>query len=127
MLKSFSTIPLALAAALLLPACAASPDSPEAPQSAEQSLLQSATPGPGATVQGPVNQLQLRFSRPVRLDEVTITGSDGTTMPMMVTAAGANANYSIPVSGLGTGTYTVAWRASVDGVPQQGSYRFTVR
>src|SRR5688572_9349797 len=91
----------------LLGACAAAPPAP--PTVASQSILQSSTPADGATVQGPVDSLELRFSPPARLGEMTVTGSDGLTMPMMVTAVGEVPRYSISLSGLGPGTYTVNW------------------
>ena len=115
----------ALVAAGLLGACAAAP--PAAPASIGQSILQSSDPGDGATVDGPVERLELRFSPPARLTEVTVTGSDGLQMPVMVTAAGEAAYYSIPLPGLEAGSYTVQWRASAAGSEHRGSFGFTVR
>ena len=109
----------------LLGACAAAP--PAEPAAAAQSILQGSTPADGATVEGPVDSLELRFSPPARLGELTVTGSDGLTMPMMVTAAGEVSSYSIPVSDLGPGAYMVQWRASAGGTSHQGTIRFTVR
>ena len=109
----------------LLGACAVAP--PAAPAAAVQSILQSSTPAAGSTVRGPVDSLELRFAPPARLGELTVTGSDGLTMPMMVTAVGEVSRYSIPLSGLGPGTYTVKWQAIAAGTSHQGSFRFTVR
>ena len=109
----------------LLGACAAAP--PTATATASQSILLSSKPADGSTVPGPVHSFELRFSPPAHLSELTLTGSDGLTMPMMVTAVGEVANYSIPLPGLGPGTYTVDWRASAAGTPHRGSFRFTVR
>jgi methionine-rich copper-binding protein CopC len=115
----------ACAAMALLNGCAAAP--PAEPVAAVQSILYSSTPADRSTVAGPVTEIALRFSPPARLDEMTVTGSDGMTMPMMVTAAGEVSSYSIPVSDLETGAYTVQWRASAGGTPHQGTIRFTVR
>ncbi|MBA3511080.1 copper resistance CopC family protein [Sphingomonas sp.] len=115
----------ALAAMALLGACAEAP--PADPAATAQSILQSSTPAHGSTVVGPVDSLELRFSPPARLLELTVTGSDGLTMPMMVTAVGEVARYSIPLSGLQAGAYTVNWRAAVAGTSHSDSFRFTVR
>ena len=120
-----STAWFAFAVMALLNACAAAP--PAEPAAVTQSILQSSTPADGSTVEGPITELKLRFSPPARLDELTVTGSDGMTMPMMVTAAGEVSAYSIPVSDLGPGAYTVQWRARAGGTPHQGTIRFTVR
>lgn len=89
-------------------------------------LLAGSTPANGAQVSGPVNSLELRFAPPARLREVTIAGPDG-LMPMMVTATGENAHYSLPLSGLGPGSYTVDWRASAGAREDRGTFAFTVR
>ena len=114
---------IVLAATALLPACATSTPAP----AVAQSILQSSSPANGAAVKGPVDQLKLRFSPAARLREVTVTASDGTMMPMMVTAVGEVADYSLPVDGLGVGNYTVNWRATVGAQSHQGSFSFTVR
>lgn len=118
-------VPLVAVAAIALPACAAQPTAPPAPIAAA-SLLQSSDPLPGSTVRAPVNALLLHFSPPARLDEVLVTGPDG-VMPMMITAAGEQAHYSIPLPGLGAGSYTVGWRATANGREQSGSFTFTVK
>lgn len=120
-----SRLVLALSAALLsLNACAAAP---VAPVAAERTILASSTPAAGSTVTGPVNQLELRFDPPARLLEVTVTGADGLTMPMMVTAVGEVNRYALPLPGLEPGRYRVDWRASVAGAEHRGSFAFTVR
>lgn len=123
-----ATISRLLAAALvgaLLGSCSAqAPFAGPAPAS-PQSILAASMPAAGAKVRGPVNELVLNFAPPARLDEVTVTGPDG-TMPMMITAVGETAHYSIPLSGLGAGAYTVAWRATAAGQQHQGSFNFTV-
>ena len=120
-----STALSALAAMSLLGACAAAP--PAAPAATSQSILHGSTPADGATVQGPVNSLELHFSPPARLNELTVAGSDGLTMPVMVTAVGEEAHYAIPLSGLGPGAYRVDWRASSAGTEHRGAISFTVR
>ena len=115
----------ALFAMALLGACAEIP--PAAPAAVAQSILQGSTPADGSTVAGPVDSLELRFSPPARLLELTVTGSDGLSMPMMVTAVGEVARYSLPLSGLEAGAYTVNWRAAAGGTSHSGRFRFTVR
>lgn len=116
------------ACAAAVGACAAKPiTTPEpAAQQASASILASSSPAAGATVQGPVNTLELHFNPPARLDEVTVSGPDG-LMPMMVHAVGEVAHYSLPLSGLDAGTYTVNWKASRAGETHQGSFAFTVK
>ena len=99
--------------------------SPVAPQ-AEQSILISSNPAAGSTKRSPIEALQLHFDPPARLDEVTIGGPDG-VMPTMVHAVGEVSDYSIPLSGLGPGGYTVNWRATAHGHEHRGSFSFTVR
>lgn len=116
--------------AALLGGCAAQPASaPAAAPSATEaagSILVSSSPAPGSTVAAPVNNLALHFRPPARLDQVTVTGPDG-TMPMMVNAVGEVADYSVPLPGLGPGNYTVEWKALVAGTAHQGSFAFTAR
>ena len=76
-------------------------------------------------VSGPVDELKLRFNPPARLDEVTINGPDG-LMPMMVTAAGETDHYSLPLAGLGPGSYVVNWKGTSRGTAYRGSFSFTV-
>jgi methionine-rich copper-binding protein CopC len=116
---------IAIATAALLDGCAArSPSSPitERPPA---SILASSSPAPGETVRQAVDTLTLHFNPPARLDELTVTGAEG-TMPMMVHSAGEMRDYSIPVSGLAAGPYTVDWRATAHGRGYRGKFSFTV-
>ena len=106
--------------------CAAVPPREPAAQPASSSILASSTPAAGSTVNGPVDSLELHFNPPARIDEVTVTGPEG-TMPMMVHAVGEVHDYSIPLSGLGPGTYTVKWKAYSGGSLRQGTFSFNVR
>ena len=125
-MPSFRSNALAVLAPMtLLLACADAPTI--APDAADPSILRSSTPANGSTVRGPLNLLELRFSPPARLGEVTVTGGDGTTMPMMVTAVGEAPYYSLPLASLAPDTYTVAWKATAAGERHQGTIRFTVR
>lgn len=116
----------------LCAACAAnSGDAPaaavaaSAEQPAAASILAASKPTAGSTVRAPVNELVLHFTPPARLEEVTVSGPEG-TMPMMVSAVGEVEHYSLPLAGLGAGRYVVAWRASRSGVQHRGSFGFTV-
>lgn len=108
------------------PALASCAAQPAAAPVAAASILQASGPAPGATVAAPLNALTLHFSPPARLDELLVEGPDG-TMPMMITAAGEQARYSIPLPGLGPGAYTVSWRATAAGREHKGSFAFTIR
>jgi len=108
---------------LMASACAAS-TAPAARQPA--SILVSSTPAAGATVEASPESLRLHFDPPARLDEVKITGPQG-TMPMMVHAVGEVADYDLPLSGVGPGEYVVEWRAMSGGTEHSGSFAFTVR
>lgn len=93
---------------------------------AEGSILAWSRPAAGSTVSAPVNELVFHFSPPARLGEVTVTGPQG-AMPMMVTAVGEVEHYSLPLSALRPGRYTVEWKASARGVDYTGSFGFGVR
>ena len=95
-------------------------------QNAASLHIVSSNPKPGAMVDGPVDELRLRFSRPARLLEVTISGPDG-DMPTMVDSAGETYEYSIPLPDLGTGKYEARWRASAAGEESSGGLTFSVR
>lgn len=95
--------------------------------SAAQSLLASSNPAAGAVVQGPVEKLDLHFSSPARLEEVTITASDGALMPIMVTAIGETHHYSLPLTGLSRGRYIVRWKARRGGRDYEGQVEFEVQ
>lgn len=119
--------PILFAGLIALTACAPAPVAvPTSGAQTGQSILAWSSPAAGSTVSGPVNQLMLHFSPPARLMEVTVTGPEG-MMPMMVTAVGEVEHYSLPLSGLGPGSYTADWRASVRGQQHQGRFSFTVR
>ncbi|HKP33150.1 MAG TPA: copper resistance CopC family protein [Sphingomicrobium sp.] len=119
---------IALLGGALLCGCAVQPASSAAPATGQQqqSILVGSTPAAGSTVQARVTELKLRFDPPARLHELTVVG-DQATMPMMVTAVGEVPDYTIPLSGLGPGSYTINWRASARGKEYRGSFQFTVR
>lgn len=106
--------------------CAAQPVSPATNPQRAESILVSSKPAAGSTVQGPVDALDLHFNPPARLDEITVNGPDG-LMPVKVTAVGEVADYSVPLAGLGPGTYAVNWKATSGGRDYQGSFQFTVK
>ena len=106
---------------------AADPKSAATDPSAGPSLLASSDPAAGAVVEGPVEKLDLHFSRPARLREVTITAPDGTLMPMMVTAIGETLRYSLPLTSLNRGRHIVRWKAARGGKDYEGEFDFEVR
>lgn len=128
-MKMIGTLALVLAPLLAVTACSTGRSAEtEGPRvSAGESILAGSRPGDGATVSGPVNELGFTFTNPVALVEVTVTGADGTIMPIMLSAAGEVTQYSIPVPGLETGRYSVSWRATARGNEHRGKFGFTVR
>lgn len=91
-----------------------------------EALLVRSGPADGATVRAP-QTLSLTFRVPVRLAEVTLSGPSG-EMPMMITAAGLQTSYAIPLPDLEPGHHQVSWRALTHGgVAHQGQLGFTVR
>lgn len=122
---------LGIAAFAVLGACASEPVGAPAAvagvaPAATRSILAMSIPADGSTVRAPVSELMLHFNPPARLDEVTVSGPGG-TMPMMITPVGEVEHYSLPLSGLGPGSYTVSWRATASGQEHRGSFSFTVR
>jgi methionine-rich copper-binding protein CopC len=91
------------------------------------SLLEDSTPSEGATLSVSPENLVLNFRTPVRLEEVIVQGSDGQTVPMMITAAGLLSSFSIPMPDLEPGSYTVRWRATDQaGDSHEGSLGFVI-
>jgi methionine-rich copper-binding protein CopC len=48
-------------------------------------------------------------------------------MPTMITPAAEQAHYSVPLSGLERGKYSVNWRATVAQQEHKGRFSFSVR
>ena len=118
---------LGLATGIATAACAPVTQNGSEPSNDEAGgpILVRSVPADGARVSAPDN-LELTFREPVRLVELVVAGPSG-EMPMMVTAAGAQTEYSIPVSGLESGRNEVRWRAqTADGAPLEGRLSFTV-
>ena len=120
----------ALAAFALISGCTPRPEAAAEPGSTSEagtarSILAWSKPAAGSTV-SPPSELVFHFSPPARLGEVTVTGPGG-ARPMMVTAVGEVEHYSLPLSGLEAGSYTVDWKASARGVDYRGSFGFQVR
>jgi methionine-rich copper-binding protein CopC len=91
------------------------------------SLLESASPSDGARLAAPPRNLVLHFRVPVRLQEVTILGSDGQSMPMMINSAGLSRAFSVPMPDLEPGPYTVRWRVLDEAArSQEGSLGFVI-
>ena len=111
---------------MALAGCASQAPQATPAQAGEASILARSTPANGASVAGPVNQLQLHFARPARLLEVTVEGPDGLS-PMMITSADETSDYSVPLPDLGAGAYRANWKASTAGRIASGTIAFTVR
>jgi methionine-rich copper-binding protein CopC len=108
-----------------LVACSGSAPPPSLPRQA--SILQRSSPAEGSVARAPVDSIKLEFAPPARLMEVTVTGGDQLTTPMMVTSSAETHRYEVPLPSLQPGAYSVAWRATVAGSAHQGVIRFSVR
>lgn len=117
---------LALFCLVALGGCTAVPRETSAAAVQAGSILVRSDPAAGAVVRAPVNSLQLHFQPPARLNEVTVTGPEG-TMPTMVDSVGETADYTIPLAGLGPGKYEVTWKATVAGTAHSGAFAFTAK
>ena len=114
-----------LAAALATCAPVTQNDSGSAAEATAEAMLVRSVPADGASVSAP-QSLSLTFREPVRLVELVVSGPAG-EVPMMVTAAGEQISYSIPLPELEPGLHEVRWRALASGVSQEGRLNFTVR
>lgn len=122
-----SRLMLALPALALVAGCAAQhAPAAEAVALPAATILARSIPAAGASVAAPVNALVLEFNPPALLNEVVVTGPDG-AMPMMLSPAGEQKHYELPLAGLGTGTYRVTWRASAGAEQYRGDFAFTVK
>lgn len=106
---------------------AATPSSAGAPAVVpnQVSILVKSSPAAGSIASREVEDLVLHFRPAARLDEVIVSGPQG-SMPMMVSSAGETEHYSLPLSGIGPGSYTVSWRATSQGREHRGSFQFKV-
>lgn len=128
-MKAIGSLGLVIASSLAVSACtAAQTGKTEGKRiSASQPILAGSRPADGATVRGPLNSLELTFTRPAALAEVTVTGSDGTIMPTMVSPVGEVTRYLIPLPDLEAGRYRIVWKANARGVAYRGEIGFTIR
>ena len=116
----------ALALVAALAACTPIQGNEAAETAKAETPLVRSVPADGATVQSP-QTLSLIFREPVRLAEVIVAGPSG-EMPMMVTSAGEQTDYQLPLSDLEAGIHEVRWRALArDGTTLEGRFSFTVR
>jgi len=92
----------------------------------QRSILANSNPSDGSTVREPVEAVELHFDPPARLDELIVSGPDG-DMPSAIHAVGEVPDYSIPLSDLRSGVYTVTWRATARGREYNGRFGFAVR
>ena len=90
----------------------------------------SSTPAANATVSDAPTTLQIAYTQELADIKIAITGPDGsnvTTAPAKFDLANRK-NVSVPMQGVGPGTYTVVWHnvSGEDGDPNDGSFVFTV-
>ena len=126
--RNVSLSTLALSLWLGVAACAplAQNGADQATDPAGSTMLVRSAPADGARVSAPAS-LSLTFREPVRLVEVVVAGPSG-EMPMMITAAGEQTSYSIPLPDLEPGPHEVRWRVLANGgVSHEGRLSFTIR
>ena len=90
----------------------------------------SSAPAANATVSDAPTTLQITYTQELADIKIAITGPDGsnvTTAPAKFDLANRK-NVSVPMQGVGPGTYTVVWHnvSGEDGDPNDGSFVFTV-
>lgn len=75
-----------------------------------------------------VQAIEMRFSDPMRVTAITLTGPDGEIEIERLTGMEAVTEFrALPPADLPAGNYSVDWRGlSADGHPMQGSFGFTV-
>ncbi|SMC90035.1 copper resistance CopC family protein [Lentzea albidocapillata] len=93
--------------------------------------LKSSNPASGAALAAPPEQIELVFSEAVQLpdgDAVTVTGADGTTLPVtQVHAVDRTITAKIDTAAAKSGAHTIAWSArSDDGDTVNGTFSFTM-
>ena len=89
--------PAALAAFVLVGACASEPAAvssgpPAAAPAAGASIVEMSLPAEASTVENRVDAIMLHVNPPARLEEVTVSGPGGTT-PMMIKPIGEIRRY----------------------------------
>lgn len=93
--------------------------------------LKSSNPASGATLDAPLKTVELVFSESISLpdgDAVTITGADGTKVPVtQANAVDSTITATIDASAAKSGVHTVDWAAkSADGDTVTGKFTFTM-
>ena len=90
--------------------------------------LTGTSPADGAVVDGPVTEVTLTFSAPVKQEFSTVTVHDSAGQSYEIgTSQGVNSTVTQPVRELSPGSFTVTWRTvALDGHPLQGQFRFQV-
>jgi methionine-rich copper-binding protein CopC len=98
------------------------------PASADTELLQS-VPAADSTVAGPVSEITISFTQPIRADlsRVVVTGTDGTTYGEGTLRLVLDINVEQKVRPLPPGAYRVSWTAATGPTNvARGEFRFTV-
>lgn len=90
--------------------------------------LTGTSPADGAVVDGPVTEVTLTFSAPVKQEFSTVTVHDSAGQSYEIgTSQGVDSTVTQPVRELSPGSFTVTWRTvALDGHPLQGQFRFEV-
>jgi methionine-rich copper-binding protein CopC len=92
--------------------------------------LETATPGPGATVEGSPPELLLTFTEPLDPESTSIVlvDADGDEVATGGELGDAPDQWRLPLPELAPSVYEVRWTASstVDAHLERGTYRFTV-
>ena len=100
-----------------------------APSASAHATLTSTEPAAGAILNNPPNEIVLRFSEPVQVDDdgVKVLDSAGTRVDGGIIEQPDGRTVRVPLSGLADGGYVVAWKlVSADGHPIGGGFTWRV-
>ena len=101
-----------------------------APNVRADAALEASNPGDGDTIPAPLNQVELMFSGPAKLDEnaTRLLAGDGTDIPYAAVTSDEGRSWSLqPKTDLSGGPHGVIWEAkSADGHTVKGVLRFDI-
>lgn len=108
-----------LALALVITATTASAHSP----------LNATMPADGEIIDMAPTEIMLDFKGDIRLTRVTVTALDGAQTDVDLSTASTFTNaFTLPITEIGSGAYTVEWRGlGTDGHALNGTFAFTVQ
>lgn len=96
---------------------------------AAHSPLNATIPANEAIIAAAPTDLELDFKGEVRLTKVSMTHAPHDSIDLDLSGTkGFISNYTLPIEGMGNGTYVIDWRGlGKDGHPMKGTFTFTVQ